>query len=377
MQLYALNYDILSNVFDFLQYVDLYELNIAILKSRWYYSLLKEYLQDWYININFNNIIDKDYYCYCDCNIGFNVLNTKKLLLWIFYSNIPVKCIEITTLYKNCLICNQKDESDFIDILFTIPAKIVNINNNYGYDNLQIIHKLNNALIKFSSCRNEITDLAISANDQGVYLNPDEYQIRDKILDWPILINLKKLNLSSLSSSEYDNKTLLNILKNAPNIEELEFYGYGPYSVCDELLNLQLIFHKLVKLEFNEMDNTIKDLNFIKNHFPNITYLNIYGNTEIDYTISVNLPETIENLTVDYNNSNYISIGDKIDILQNFNIHKLINLKILTIINHCDDEIVIDIMHLIHLPNLTKLITRNTLKNELYLPKTLTITHIE
>jgi len=51
MSLFGLNYDNISNILDYLHYVDIFKLNCSILSSKLYLHLLKNYLNNMSIQI--------------------------------------------------------------------------------------------------------------------------------------------------------------------------------------------------------------------------------------------------------------------------------------------------------------------------------------
>jgi hypothetical protein len=357
MSLVGLNYDNLSNILDYLFYIDIYQLNCALLYSKNYLpllSLFKNYLKTMHIeDISMGFVRANCIFYHLEAYVKEeNIREYTQILLWIYTCKIQVDNIEI--LEDN----GQLDENkiNLIDILFKIPTNRIDI----GCNNTLIIDKFNRALIESKQCRDTIQELIL----EGCYDISINHDIivhpKTDLIDWPILINLKKIRFQYFYFLSNDGAK--NILNGAPNLESLTLDDNST-NVLD---NLQLmIFDKVVNLTL--LYEKSAHLTELKKYFPNINYLDIQLCDEYDENNEniIELPESLEKfiLVIDIDKrTNTI-----IDIVQKFNIYKLINLKTLNIF--IGDPIVLDIMALIHLPKLTNLLVGKGCKltNEHYL----------
>lgn len=366
MMMFALlNYDNLSSILDYLLYIDIYQLNCALLCSNWHLpvlQLLKNYLQTMRIeciSIGFEyKFIDG---IKTNCIVFYNIQdyikeeNIKKymqILLWVYTYEIQLNNIEFHEEYSPL---NIKNAIYVIDLLFKIPANNIDIQCCTPF----IIDRLYLALIDSNPCRAAIQTLIL----YGLY-NSFDYRQTLNITNWPILINLKKIKLNNFYFLSNDDAK--NILNGAPNLKSLKLDN-DP-NVLD---NLQLILSDQitdVTLYISNVDNLLT----LKKHFPNITSLKLHiydgEETNLDNLNRIELPDLLEELVIEilggYNSTTTT------DVVQILSLYKLIHLRVLSINININILLEVDIMSLIQLTNLTNLYLycyAHQLKNNQYL----------
>jgi hypothetical protein len=394
MSLFGLNYDNLSNILDYLHYVDIFNLNCSILSSKLYLcllSILKNYLNNisiltiTYINnetiLHNNNHVNWHSIYNTKDEIKLNIKKSKQILLWVYDCKIKVNKINMIEYYDtyhcevNKITIEYYDRYKKLDIdmhlismLFRIPTNCISIESNTSI----ILDTLKDVLIKYKPCRDAIRELILCAGSSYTSSEPDLIDL----MSWPILKNVKKIDINKIDY--LSGKGLINLFNGCPNIEYLEMSSedIDDIIINDILEDLPplLIFDKVTKVNIY---NSISILTRLNIHFPNIIDLNLsYEPIYIDNILNnvIELPETLETLYISYNDSD-----NDIDIIKIFSIHKLINLKKLIIFG-CDSSILIDVTALSNLPNLTELIInrRSNIKNASqleFLPKRIFITY--
>jgi len=355
MKLFTLNYDNLASILNYLSYIDIFQLNCAILCSNSnLLRLFKQYLQTMHIeqiSIGFVNTNVIFYKTKENTREENNIREYTQILLWAYTYEIPINKIEL--LEEN----GQLDENanNLIDTLFKIPTNCVDILCNTPL----IIYKLHRALLDSNSYRAAIQTLILDG--MSCHTIGNILQEKTDLIDWPILINLKRIELGCFHF--LSDEGAKNILNRAPNLKSLKLTND-----TNILNNLQLILSNQildVTLHFDKISN----LNTLKKHFSNTTYLQLLlfvdKETNLDNFNRIELPELIDTLDIEI--LEYNGIDTNTDIIQILKLDKLMHLKNLKI--HVSDLLEVDIMSLIQLPNLINLhlLCPHNLKNEQYL----------
>jgi len=257
-------------------------------------------------------------------------------------------------------------------MLFRIPTNCISIESNSPI----ILDQLKDILIEYKPCRDALKELILCAGNNNSIL---ELFIID-LIGWPILKNVKKIEIFNIDY--LSGKGFINLFNSCPNIEYLEINDIN--IINDDILADGILedlpplirFDKATKIYIY---NSISILTILNTHFPNIINLDFFYDPIYIYNPLndiIELPESLETLYICYD-----AIDNNIDndITKIFSIHKLINLKKLTIIG-CDSSILIDVTVLSNLPKLTELVinSRANIKNASqleFLPKRIGITY--